>query len=306
MQALSQLSYGPGVAENEIIARHAGQHKLFFTKISEGLEALPDLGESLLPGRSWLTGAAGGCLVTGGCRGSPGGLAKALICQIYFVIQNYRVTIYVLSTDETPMPRVTRIDRSDAFAAIDSIISRGEAPTHINVRAELGQRGSPPVISNFIGSWFACYGPSLLERAPTEGGQPAVSTPPTLGATSDGGTIAALTAAALMEIQRSAAAREEAHQRTIDAAKQELAQQQQALHEQIKAFELQQQGSKEHIERCYSDRNAALQERDRALADAANLRQALGESKAQLAMMQRQLEQLGDLAARISRLETKS
>ena len=42
------------------------------------------------------------------------------------------------------------------------------------------------------------------------------------------------------------------------------------------------------------------------LADAANLRQALGESKAQLAMMQRQLEQLGDLAARISRLETKS
>ncbi len=57
MQALSQLSYGPGVTENEIIARHAGQHKLFFTKISEGLEALPDLGESLLQGRLWLDGA---------------------------------------------------------------------------------------------------------------------------------------------------------------------------------------------------------------------------------------------------------
>ena len=68
MQALSQLSYGPGVTENEIIARHAGQHKLFFTKISEGLEALPDLGESLLPGRLWLDGAAGGCLATGCCR----------------------------------------------------------------------------------------------------------------------------------------------------------------------------------------------------------------------------------------------
>ena len=204
------------------------------------------------------------------------------------------------------MPRVTRIDRSDAFAAIESIIARGEAPTHINVRAELGQRGSPPVISNFIGSWFACYGPSLLERVQAEADNSEASAAPALGSSSDGGTIAALTAAALTEIQRAAAAREEAHQRTIEAAKQELLQQQQALNEKVKAFELQQQGAKEHIQRCYGDRDAALQERDRALADAANLRQALGESKAQLVQVQRQLEQLGDLAARISRLETKS
>ena len=37
------------------------------------------------------------------------------------------------------MPRVTRIDRADAFKAIETVIGRGEAPTHINVRAELGQ-----------------------------------------------------------------------------------------------------------------------------------------------------------------------
>lgn len=199
------------------------------------------------------------------------------------------------------MPRVTRIDRADAFKAIEAVIARGEAPTHINVRAELGQRGSPPVISNFIGSWFACYGADLAARAAnTDTAQPAMH-----AGSSDGGSIAALTAAALEEIQRAATSREQAHQRTIDSANQELALQQQALNERIAAFEQQQQGAEQHIQRCYSDRDAALAERDRALADAATLRQALGEAKAQLVLLQLQAEQFSAIAERLAQLEAR-
>lgn len=198
------------------------------------------------------------------------------------------------------MPRVTRIDRSDAFAAIERVIARGEAPTHINIRAELGQRGSPPVISNFIGSWFACYGASLVERANAAEVAAPTATPAVVSA--DGGAIAALTAAALGEIERAASTREQEHQRTIDAARQALEQEQAALEERINAFQLREQGGAEHIQRCYSDRDGALRERDLALADAASLRQALGQAKAELAAKQAHLEQLKDLAERVSAL----
>lgn len=202
------------------------------------------------------------------------------------------------------MPRVTRIDRADAFTAIQAVIARGEAPTHINVRAELGQRGSPPVISNFIGSWFACYGADLAQRAgDADATQPAQRTAGAAGA--EGGSIAALTAAALEEIQRAASSHEQAHQRSIEAAHQELAQQQQALADRIAAFQQQEQGALAHVQRCYSDRDNALTERDRALADAATLRQALGEAKAKLVVLQLQAEQFSAIAERLAQLEAR-
>lgn len=199
------------------------------------------------------------------------------------------------------MPRVTRIDRSDAFKAIENVISRGEAPTHINVRAELGQRGSPPVISNFIGSWFACYGASLIDKAaaapalPSAAGQPAA----------DGGAIAALTAAALQEISRASAARDEAHARAAAEALAALEAEKQALLTRDHELQLKEQACQEHIQRAYTDRDRALQERDLALGDAASLRQALGESKAQLASVKEHLAQLQDLGERISGLELR-
>lgn len=202
------------------------------------------------------------------------------------------------------MPRVTRIDRADAFKAIEAVIARGEAPTHINVRAELGQRGSPPVISNFIGSWFACYGADLAQRA-ADADANAPAQRQGVSASADGGSIAALTAAALEEIQRAASSREAAHQRSIEAANDELAKQQQALAERIAAFQQQEQGAQVHVQRCYSDRDTALAERDRALADAATLRQALGEAKAQLVILQLQAEQFPAIAERLAQLEAR-
>ncbi|KRG78066.1 hypothetical protein ABB30_04900 [Stenotrophomonas ginsengisoli] len=202
------------------------------------------------------------------------------------------------------MPRVTRIDRADAFKAIEAVIARGEAPTHINVRAELGQRGSPPVISNFIGSWFACYGADLAQRA-ADADASAPAQRQGVSASTDGGSIAALTAAALEEIQRAASSREAAHQRSIEAANDELAKQQQALAERIAAFQQQEQGAQAHVQRCYSDRDTALAERDRALADAATLRQALGEAKAQLVILQLQAEQFSAIAERLAQLEAR-
>lgn len=202
------------------------------------------------------------------------------------------------------MPRVTRIDRADAFKAIEAVIARGEAPTHINVRAELGQRGSPPVISNFIGSWFACYGADLAQRA-ADADVNAPAQRQGVSASADGGSIAALTAAALEEIQRAASSREAAHQRSIEAANDELAKQQQALAERIAAFQQQEQGAQVHVQRCYSDRDTALAERDRALADAATLRQALGEAKAQLVILQLQAEQFSAIAERLAQLEAR-
>ena len=202
------------------------------------------------------------------------------------------------------MPRVTRIDRADAFKAIEAVIARGEAPTHINVRAELGQRGSPPVISNFIGSWFACYGADLAQRA-ADADASAPAQRQGVSVSADGGSIAALTAAALEEIQRAASSREAAHQRSIEAANDELAKQQQALAERIAAFQQQEQGAQAHVQRCYSDRDTALAERDRALADAATLRQALGEAKAQLVILQLQAEQFSAIAERLAQLEAR-
>lgn len=200
------------------------------------------------------------------------------------------------------MPRVTRIDRADAFKAIENVIARGEAPTHINVRAELGQRGSPPVISNFIGSWFACYGASLLDKAAAA---PAAMSGNGQPASSEGGAIAALTAAALQEITRASAAREEAHARASAAALSEVEAAQQALRNRAHELELIEQANQSHMQRAYADRDRALQERDLALSDAASLRQALGAAKAQLTSTQEHLAQLQDLGKRLSGLEVR-
>ena len=75
----------------------------------------------------------------------------------------------------------------------------------------------PPVISNFIGSWFACYGPSLHEKAGAAATQAGTSV------AGEGGAIAALTAAALEEIQRAAQQREQAHAQAIATAQAEQA-----------------------------------------------------------------------------------
>lgn len=59
----------------------------------------------------------------------------------------------------------TRITVEEAFAAIESVVLRGENPTHQLVRTELGDRGSNPVISRFISAWFQSYGAKLHESA---------------------------------------------------------------------------------------------------------------------------------------------
>ena len=199
------------------------------------------------------------------------------------------------------MPRVTRIDRSDAFQAIERVVARGEAPTHINVRAELGQRGSPPVISNFIGSWFACYGPSLHEKAGASAAQTGAP------AANEGGAIAALTAAALEEIQRAAQQREQAHAQTIAIAQAEQAEATAALARQQSQFEQAQQVHQLHVERAYADRDQAIKEKELAIADAAGLRLALAVAKAELTAAQQQqysietlIEQLQSLPARLA------
>ena len=204
------------------------------------------------------------------------------------------------------MPRVTRIDRADAFAAIEAIIARGEAPTHVNVRSELGQRGSPPVISNFISSWFAVYGPELARRGQPGGANDlpsAVSA--SAGTTSDGGSIAALTAAALEQIQKAAEERESLHARQRAADMAALEQERRTLEETREKLQALQQAHEEHVQRAYQDRDVALKERDLAMADAANLHLALSTAKAQLSAVEDKLvilerieAALGDLASR--------
>lgn len=194
------------------------------------------------------------------------------------------------------MPRVTRIDRSDAFQAIERVVARGEAPTHINVRAELGQRGSPPVISNFIGSWFACYGPSLHEKA----GAAAAQTGPAVAG--EGGAIAALTAAALEEIQRAALQREQAHAQAIAAAQAEQAEAAAALAREQQQFEQAQQVHQQHVERAYADRDQAIREKELAIADAAGLRLALAVAKAELTAAQQQQRSIEPLLGQLKGL----
>lgn len=198
------------------------------------------------------------------------------------------------------MPRVTRIDRADAFQAIEAIIARGEAPTHINVRAELGQRGSPPVISNFISSWFAVYGPTLAGKIPA--GAVAEARPAEPAGPLEGGTIAALTAAALEQIQKAAEEREAAHARQREADAEALRRERAALEAAAADLARQQRLHEAHVQRAYQDRDAALKERDLALADAANLRLNLATVKAQLAALQDKLEVLERIEARLAGL----
>lgn len=194
------------------------------------------------------------------------------------------------------MPRVTRIDRSDAFQAIERVVARGEAPTHINVRAELGQRGSPPVISNFIGSWFACYGPSLHEKAGAAAAQTGTAV------AGEGGAIAALTAAALEEIQRAAQQREQAHAQAIAAAQAEQAEAAATLAREQRQFEQAQQVHQQHVERAYADRDQAIREKELAIADAAGLRLALAVAKAELTAAQQQQRSIEPLLGQLKGL----
>lgn len=62
------------------------------------------------------------------------------------------------------MANTTNITRADAFAAIEALISSGQAPTHISLRSGLGGRGSGPVLSRFIADWFAAYGMDIIPR----------------------------------------------------------------------------------------------------------------------------------------------
>ena len=182
------------------------------------------------------------------------------------------------------MPRVTRIDRADAFRAIEAIIQRGEAPTHINVRSELGQRGSPPVISNFISSWFAVYGPALAGGV--EGRVSVADSPAAVGGNSspslEGGAIAALTAAALEQIQQAAREREQEQARLREAQDREIAEARSLIEAEAAEIALRESAQQAHVDRAYADRDAALKERDLALADAANLRSAMAVLKTQL------------------------
>lgn len=200
------------------------------------------------------------------------------------------------------MPRVTRIDRADAFAAIETIIKRGEAPTHVNVRSELGQRGSPPVISNFISSWFAVYGPSLIERA-SPGSATAIPAAAEAAPSGDNGSIAALTAAALAQIQKAAEEREQQHAKQREADLAAVQQEREGLEASRRSLEEQYRVHEQHVQRAYQDRDAALKERDLALADAAGIRLALATAKAQLQQLQEQMVILERIEARLAELK---
>lgn len=63
------------------------------------------------------------------------------------------------------MARPSTISREEVFAAVASLIAVGSYPNPTNVRAELGGRGSPPLVQRYIGLWYAEFGPELARKA---------------------------------------------------------------------------------------------------------------------------------------------
>ncbi|ASK94685.1 DNA-binding protein [Xanthomonas campestris pv. trichodesmae] len=61
-----------------------------------------------------------------------------------------------------PPPRIRFAEVSDV---IEKLLSAGQTPTHMSVRELLDGRGSGPVLSKFIGRWFAENGPAFFDKA---------------------------------------------------------------------------------------------------------------------------------------------
>lgn len=61
-----------------------------------------------------------------------------------------------------PPPRIRFAEVSDA---IEKLLAAGQTPTHMSVRELLDGRGSGPVLSKFIGRWFAENGPAFFDKA---------------------------------------------------------------------------------------------------------------------------------------------
>lgn len=53
------------------------------------------------------------------------------------------------------------VTQEEVFASIESLLERGECPHCLNVRRELGGRGSGPAVSRMIGAWYEKYGPNI-------------------------------------------------------------------------------------------------------------------------------------------------
>jgi hypothetical protein len=63
------------------------------------------------------------------------------------------------------MSEVTRIQEEEVFQAIEQLLVAGKTPTHLTVRAQLGGRGSGPVLSRLIALWFNEHGPNCVAGA---------------------------------------------------------------------------------------------------------------------------------------------
>lgn len=63
------------------------------------------------------------------------------------------------------MARPSTITRQEVFGAIRALIAEGVYPNPANVRAALGNRGSPPVVQRHIGDWYEEFGPELERKA---------------------------------------------------------------------------------------------------------------------------------------------
>lgn len=58
------------------------------------------------------------------------------------------------------------VTQEEVFASIEALLERGECPHCLNVRRELGGRGSGPAVSRMIGAWYEKYGPSITNPEP--------------------------------------------------------------------------------------------------------------------------------------------
>lgn len=99
------------------------------------------------------------------------------------------------------MARISTIDPAEVFTAIRAILAAGGYPNPSNVRRQLGNRGSTPVLQRMIGEWYSAHGPQL------SGGQAVEATLPTAALQAELERLTKATVGHLTEQQRAEDAR---------------------------------------------------------------------------------------------------
>lgn len=174
----------------------------------------------------------------------------------------------------------TTIEQREVNEAIIKLLAKGQYPTAANVRAMIGGRGSPPVLSRMMSSWYQENGPTLIAGEASQHRLQVASTEQSIRE-----KLKAATAEAMATFEQEIEAREQALAARIH--------EQEQLEKMLKERELKLEGRENMAAECVQSANLrvseALSGRDQALQQLVNEKKNSTQLKTELEGLQQQL-----------------